>query len=181
VPNVFFVTQGKTYWFEERDGYIWAPKVLCGDRVYWRNVELVKAGDVIIHFAGSLNSGINAISQAKTNYYNSPITPELQEIAIRNEKSGVGFSYPNGRRVDCSYVILSNKMPIEDFHEVIIRFKRGAGKHSAFNKNGGVNQGYLYKLETPIARSMIKRAISLNPYLEKYEFITEILKILERN
>ena len=177
MPNVFFVTQGKTYWFECRDGYIWAPIPFRGDRVFWRNVELVKVGDVIIHFAGTINGGISAISQATTDCFISPITQELREIAKGTH--GVGFDYPNGRRVDCSYVPLQNKMPINTFSDVIRRFKRK--RNSAFNINCGVNQGYLYELEHPIAYAMIKKAVELNPYLKTFKFIVNVLNDLERN
>ena len=177
MPNVFFVTQGQAYWFENRDGYIWAPKVLRGDKIFWRNVELVKVGDVIIHHAGALNGGISAISQAMTDYYEAPIPQELQAVA-KSGIPGVGFWEPEGRRVDCEYVNLRNKMPIKYFKETILKFKRGPGEHSAFNKNGKVNQGYLYELEKPIAYAMIKEALNRNPYLKERQFIVDILKIL---
>ena len=190
MANVFFVTQGQTFDFECRDGYIWAPNPLSpelriflskgkGDKVFWQNVELVKVDDVIIHHAGAINGGISAISRAITDCYSAPITDEL--FAISNMGiPGVGLWPPDGgRRVDCEYVELKKKMPIETFHDVIRRFKRE--KYSAFNRNCGVNQGYLYELEGPIAYSMIREAINLNPYLSGYEFITNILKTLGRN
>ena len=121
MPNVFFVTQGQTYSFERRDGYIWAPNPSSSelkeffvkdmpDKVFWRNVELVKAKDVIIHYAGAKNGGISAISQATTDCYKSPITEELFMISNMGIP-GVGVWPPEGgRRVDCSYVELQNKM-----------------------------------------------------------------------
>ncbi len=180
MSKVFFVTQGQAYWFENRDGYIWAPISLHGDKFFWQNVELVKVGDVIIHYAGAINGGISAISQATTNCYEAPIPPELRSVTEAG-LPGVGFWKPEGRRVDCDYVNLRKKMPIKIFKESILKFKRGPGEYSAFNKNGGVCQGYLYELEEPIAYSMIKEAVKLNPYLIGHEFITDILKTLGRN
>ena len=179
MPAIFFVTQGQAYWFENRDGYIWAPNPseTVQDRFFWRNVESVKVGDVIIHYAGALNGGISAISQATTNCFDSPITEDLRAVA-KAGLPGVADWVPTGRRVNCRYVNLQNKMSIKEFKSDILRFKRD--RYCAFNKNGGVCQGYLYELEEPIARKFIKRAIELNPYLKEHEFITDMLKFLER-
>ena len=183
MPAVFFVTQGQAYWFENRDGYIWAPNPQKDvpyrkDPFFWRNVELVKAGDVMIHYAGALNGGISAVSQATTDCFDSPITEDLRAVA-KAGLNGVAEWVPEGRRVNCHYVNLQKKMTIKEFKSDILRFKRD--KYSAFNKNGGVCQGYLYELEEPIARIFIEKAIKLNPYLKEYDFIVNILKILERN
>ena len=177
MPNVFFVTQGQAYEFESRDRYIWAPitSKASANRFYWRNVELVKKDDVIIHHAGAVNGGISAISQATTDFYYDSIPKELRHVA--EEKIGtVGAWEDEGRRVDCDYVFLRNKMPIKIFKETILKFKDY--KFSAFNRNGGVNQGYLYELEEPIAYAMIKEAVNLNPYLKERQFIVDILKTL---
>lgn len=199
MPAVFFVTQGQTYWFERRDGYIWAPNPLSpelqkllkdfsiraiGDKVFWRNVELVKTGDVIIHHAGKINGGISAISQAITDYYQAPITEELFAIS-RIGIPGVGVWPPEGgRRVDCRYVELVNKMPINFFKRDILELKNPKYseyhvKNSAFNAKGNVNQGYLYELEKPLAYIFIEEAVKRNPALQKQEFIMEILSDLK--
>ncbi len=195
MPNVFFVTQGQTYSFECRDGYIWAPNPSnaelkkffvksISDKVFWRNVELVKAGDVIIHYAGVLNGGISAISQATTNCYKSPITEELFMIANMGIP-GVGVWPPEGgRRVDCNYVELQNKMQIKIFKNDILELKNSKYSqyhvgNSAFNVKGGVNQGYLYELEKPLAYIFIEEAIKNNSYLKNYEFISEIFSNLK--
>ncbi len=187
MPNVFFVTQGQAYWFEERDGYIWAPNPegaipYHSDRIFWWNVEQVKSGDVIIHYAGKDKGDISAISRATTDYYDSPITTELKKVSEAGIP-GVADWPHKGRRVDCAYVSLRNKMPIKIFKNIILEYKRGKGGHSAFNKNGGVCQGYLYELEKPIAYAMIKEAVNENPYLQEHQFIIDILKTLclERN
>lgn len=182
MPNVFFVTQGQAYEFESRDRYIWAPNPegatpYHADRKFWSNVELVRAGDIIIHFAGKNNGGIRAISQAIKDYYDSPITPELKVVSDAGIH-GVADWPHDGRRVDCNYVFLRTSMPIKNFKETILNYKRGRGQHSAFNKNGGVNQGYLYELEGPIAYAMIKEAVRLNPYLKEHQFIVDSLKTL---
>lgn len=95
---------------------------------------------------------------------------------LKKKIGTVGAWEDEGRRVDCDYVFLRNKMPIKIFKETILKFKDY--KFSAFNKNGGVNQGYLYELEEPIAYAMIKEAVNLNPYLKERQFIVDILKTL---
>ena len=200
MANVFFVTQGQTYWFERRDGYIWAPNPLSpelrefwrknpdagskSDRIFWSNVELVKTGDIIIHYAGKKNGGINAISRATTDYYPAPITEELFAIANMGIP-GVGLWPPDGgRRVDCEYVELRNKMPIKNFKRDILELRLPKYRdyhvaNSAFNRLGNVNQGYLYELERPLAYIFIKEAINLNLDLKDYAFITKIFSDLK--
>ena len=176
---IFFVTQGQAYDFEARDGYIWAPCPSSKNQVnrfFWENVALVKAGDIIIHYAGSIKGGISAISQALTDAYNSPITSDLIQITKKKIK-GVADWGSDGKRVDCNYITLKNKIPIKIFKNDILKFK--SERYSAFNKNGGVCQGYLYELEKPLAARFTKKAVELNPYLSNYNFIMGTLKILK--
>lgn len=187
MPNVFFVTQGQTYWFERRDGYIWAPQHSVNSKdvhspyppkFFWENLKLIKTGDVIIHFAGSLNGGIRAISEAVTDCFESRITFELDQIAMAGIK-GVGEWADKGWRVDCKYVDLENSLSIKLFRDDILKYKRPWGNRSAFNKNGGVCQGYLYELEEKVAYKFIEKAIKLNPYLEENSFIMNFFESLK--
>lgn len=192
MANLFFVTQGQAYNIESipHNGYIWAPRysqradnpeVPYPPKFYWENLTLVKKGDIIIHHAGSLNGGIADISIAETDCYTANIPPELKNISNANIP-GVGTWIDEGWRVDCDYVHLKNRMPIEKFKSVILKYRRNyPGARSAFNKNGGVCQGYLYELEEMIGYHIIKSAVQLNPNIINLEFIVSTLKNIGRN
>lgn len=132
-----------------------------------------------------MNGGISAISQAITDCYPARITEDLFRIANMGIP-GVGVWPPEGgRRVDCEYVELRNRMSIKKFKQDILelkdfKYRAYHVKNSAFNVKGGVNQGYLYELEKPLAYIFIDEAIKNNPYLKNYEFITKIFSDLKQ-
>ena len=118
------------------------------------------------------------------NVFIGPITEELFAIANMGIP-GVGLWPPDGgRRVDCEYVELRNKMPIKNFKRDILELRLPKYRdyhvaNSAFNRLGNVNQGYLYELERPLAYIFIKEAINLNLDLKDYAFITKIFSDLK--
>ena len=187
MPNVFFVTQGQTYWFERRDGYIWAPQHSVNKKdiynpyppkFFWKNLKLVKTGDIIIHYAGVSNGGIKAISQAISDCFEDKITVELDQIAKAGIK-GVGEWADDGWRVNCEYIDLQSSLYMTSFKGIIDNYKRP--RYSAFNKNCEVCQGYLYELEEPIAYKFIEMAIIFNPYLKEHSFIVNLFESLKNS
>ena len=167
--NVFFAAQGSTYEIERDGGFLWAPqKNRGGDPMfYWENLTHVEAGNIILHYArGNFRAISEVHAQLTDNGWqgwseeNMPKElPDSQDIA--------------GWIVKCEYTEFIKPLPIEDFTEIILKFK--SDKHSGFDKNGNVNSGYLYHLEDEIADAVIRKALGNQPDLSKLDYLVEYL------
>lgn len=168
--NVFFAAQGNAYEIERDGGFIWAPQRNRNGgppMFYWETLTQVEAGNIIVHYARNNFRAISEVHAQLTNngwqgWSESPMPKELpdaQEIA--------------GWLVKCEYVEFKNPLPLEDFRALILD-SRGE-KHSAFDKNGDVNSGYLYHLEEKIADAIIRKALGNQPELGKLDYLVEYL------
>lgn len=132
-PNIWFVTQGATYSPEKGMKFLWAPTRGADNRsrFYWENLTKVKKGDFIFNYSG----GLIGVSVALTDGYafeNLEITSEWQK---------------DGYRVDIELYKLNEPIKGEVFKShknEILRLLKTV-KNKPFNKEGGVNQGYLYE------------------------------------
>lgn len=126
--NTWWVNQGKTY-SEERDaGIVWAP-VLQKNQIAASHHSVLaemKIGDVVVHYS---KGAVRAIGQVIA----ESLSKKNPFVRIDNEWE------TNGREVGVKYFEISNPIPLT----TIKRIPLGEGP---FNKNGGVTQGYMYRL-----------------------------------
>jgi MoxR-like ATPase len=141
VPGFWWVNQGSTYDQARKIGFIWAPKKgeSGARRFHWENVSRVRAGDFIFHYA---NGALRAISKAKSDGY------EAKKLLGGSEWSDDGW------RVDADYCILAKPVRIEELGAKLAALHVEKGP---VNKQGGVNQGYLFELSASAASFLIER------------------------
>jgi hypothetical protein len=126
--TTWWVNQGKTY-SEERDaGIVWAP-VLQKNQIaasHHSALAEMKIGDLVVHYS---KGAVRAIGQVTT----ESLSKKNPFVRIDNEWE------TDGREVGVKYFELSNPVPLTS----IKRIPLGEGP---FNRNGGVTQGYMYRL-----------------------------------
>lgn len=160
----FLVFQGSTFGKEYKGRYIWAPCFnKAGQRMHhWDRLLDVRAGDVILH---SSDGFISAISVAKNRCYDCEQPAELRTEALWERK---------GRRVDCDYVLINNPILLSDYKSQII--EKSSAKYSPFNCNGTGNQGYLFELNTDLAKLFVEESIKANRSLAAVDFIKKFIE-----
>ena len=166
--QTFFIAQGKTYELQKNGGFIWSPSKLTTGlpRFYFENIIHFEIGDIVLHYS---KEHFRAISKVE------PIVPDKAYIPL---PMPAGFSrekwYNEGYIAKCNYIEFEKPLPITYFHEVIMKYR--ASKYSAFDRDGKVCQGYLYRLEKEIADAVIKEAVEIQPELFKLNFISNYLQ-----
>jgi Cdc6-like AAA superfamily ATPase len=147
-PTYWWVNQGSSWKAESEGNYIFAPLTdgRGGQLGHWKSVGDVKPGDIILHYA----SGLFAISQ-------------VQKSAVEQVRPGVAEKGKMGRYVETEYTLLDPLVPLEKIPQQI-RIKESG----PFNVNGGVKQGYLFKL-SPHFVAKIKHLLpsGVGPYPER--------------
>ena len=150
----FWVNQNKTYNIESQFEFLWAPifNKRNHKEFHWENMLNVRKGDIIFHYS---NGKICNISIAKGECYNCNLPNEMRDFSDEWEKEG--------RRLDSKYYTLSIPMCIKDdaYINDIVRLNKTL-KHSPFNKNGGVNQGYLFQLNEELAKYLLDKIGEIN-------------------
>ena len=168
--NVFFAAQGNSYEIERDGGFLWAPQRNRNGGApmfYWETLKEVEAGNIILHYArGNFRAISEVHAQLASNgwqgWSETPMPKELpdaQDIA--------------GWLVKCEYVEFKTPMTVDSFRDLILANR--SEKHSAFDKNGDVNSGYLYHLEDKIAEAVIRKALGNQPELSKLDYLVEYL------
>jgi len=129
--NFWWVNQGKTYDAAKAGGFIWAPKKdkLGETRHDWENVSRVSPGDLVFNYARQLR----AISIVKSASYDS------DRGALQEDWGKEGW------RADIAYHELTVPIPIEILGPKLRELHL---EKSPIHRGGGVNQGYLYKLNS---------------------------------
>lgn len=167
--KVFFAAQGATYEIERAGGFLWAPqKNKSGEPMfYWENLKDVEGGNIILHYA---RGNFRAISEV-----HAQLTDDgWQGWSVAEMPKELPDYHPvDGWLVKCEYVEFKAPMPLENFHDVIMKFR--SEKHSGFDKTGAVNRGYLYHLEEGIADAVLRRALGNQPDLSKLDYLVEYL------
>lgn len=169
--DVFFAAQGTTYEIERDGGYLWAPQRNRNDgppMFYWETLTHVSAGNIILHYA---RGNFRAISEVHAQLVDGKGWQGWSEAVMPKELPD--SQNINGWLVNCEYVEFETPLPIETFREVILENK--SDKHSAFDKTGAVNKGYLYHLEDKIADAVIRKALGNQPDLGKLDYLVEYL------
>ena len=132
--EVWWVNQGQTYEQERTGGFVWAPQRTDRGAVlgHWLNVSKLAKGDVVVHYA---NGQIRAIGSVTTDAVEAQKPTEL------------GDSWgSDGYQAIIKYFDLANPIRLSEIPEAVRTAEAGA-----FNRNGGVNQGYLFPVSADFA------------------------------
>lgn len=168
--NVFLVSQGANYEIEKAEGLIWAPqKTKTGSTMfYWEVLKLIKPGDILFH---SVQGSIVAISEVmaqlgEEGWQGYTVAPMPETFN--------NYQEIDGWLVKCEYKELDDYLPLGLYRDFIIQHK--TLKHSAFDKNGDINNGYCYVLEPEIAEFLMQEMINQHPYLRSIDYLNNYLK-----
>ncbi|MFW6015914.1 MAG: McrB family protein, partial [bacterium] len=131
-PNIWWVNQGQTLSSEQEEGVLWAPisNKNGSSEYHWETMTEVKAGDIILHYA---NGALRYVSR-------------VVESAIQAQKPE-SIRDPNenwerqGRLLKTEYYKLEPAIDLNIFNDEIVEL---GIKKGPINKNGRVNQGYLF-------------------------------------
>ena len=168
--KVFLVSQGANYETEKAGGFIWAPQKTKNDgapRFYWETLKEINAGDILLHcLQGNIVAVSEVMAQLTDEGWQGHSTAPLPENCTSRQEGDGWF-------VKCEYVELNEWLPLGILREIILKYKRD--KHSAFDKNGDINAGYCYLLETEIANSIIEEMFHQQPELRKLDYLTTFL------
>lgn len=145
----FWVNQNKTYNIESKFEFLWAPIFNKCNRkeFHWENMLNIMEGDIIFHY---FNGKICNISIAKCACYDCNLPNEMHDFSNEWEKKG--------RRVDSKYHTLNKPLYIKDgaYTDDILKLNKTLS-HSPFNKNGKINQGYLFQLNEDLAKYLLDK------------------------
>lgn len=141
--KIYIVYRGDSY-TEATSSYIWAPKQDASGSCphHWERMTEVEPGDIILQYKDGY---IKAVSAAAARCYD-----EDRDILTDTNENWNN----EGRRIDLNTTILDEPIRVSDFQNIIIKYRKE--KYSAFNKNGGANQGYLYELEPELSELFMK-------------------------
>jgi MoxR-like ATPase len=137
--TTWWVNQGTTY-AEARDaGHVWAPLLQKNGHAASHHSVLaeLQIGDSVIHYS---NGAVRALGLVTSR-------AEVKPRPVHHpEKEWEG----EGRQVSVRYFELSNPIPLSS----IKRIPAGEGP---FNRNGSINQGYMYRLPEHWAKDFYKQ------------------------
>lgn len=127
-PTTWWVNQGTTYSDARDSGHVWAPLLQKNGHAASHHSVLaeMQIGDVVIHYS---NVAVRAIGLVTSR---AEVKPRPTH---HPEKEWEG----DGRQVSVRYFELANPIPLS----AIKRIPAGEGP---FNRNGSINQGYMYRL-----------------------------------
>lgn len=159
----FYVFHGSAYEHESRGGYIWAP--MCGKNGqkihHWDRLLDVRAGDIILHgYAGN----IQAVGTAKGECY-----PCEQPAELLSD----GLAAQEGRRIDCDYNEIELPLKTSAFSDDIIRLCNV--KYSPFDRDGNGNRGYMFEINTELARIFLRGSAEHNSKLNDIDYVRDLL------
>ena len=136
VRNYWWVNQGTTY-EEARDlGHVWAPLVQKNGipASHHSILKDLKIGDVVIHYARGF---IRALGEVQSE-------AAIMRRPVKHSKKDWG---DDGRQVEVTYFEIERPIQIDEIKEIPVGY-------GPFNRNGGVNQGYMYSISQEWADSL---------------------------
>jgi hypothetical protein len=146
LPNFWWVNQGGSY------NTAMGKKFLQCSNIeempfHWESFRKVKKGDIFFNYA---YKKIQGVSIAESDCY--------EEVDNKNEyKDKYGNLVRDVLRIDTKHFEFENKIELSEIKKNIDEFSRLLGeKFSPFNKNGEINQGYLYKINYDAAKLIRK-------------------------
>ena len=143
----WWVNQGSTNQAEVEGGYLWAPILSKGGRefAHHRSMADLQVGDTVFHY---WDYRIRAVSIITKMAVNSPIPKELDNQGWQTA----------GRQARVQIDELDEPVSLQD-----IPLDWRVGKGGPFNRNGSVNQGYLF----PVSEEFVARLSGRFPQLVK--------------
>ncbi|MDX8337869.1 hypothetical protein SLH46_01660 [Draconibacterium sp. IB214405] len=166
LPSLWFVCQGSTFTKDQGKKFLWAPKLDKDGkrRFHWENMKYVKKGDIIFNYS----KGIKGISIAKNDSY------ESENIYEQSQWGREGY------RIDIALYELER---VIDISELAIRKNAFDNALSSiekkpFNRNGGVNQGYLFEFTIEAAK-LIQDIYGGTFNIPEVDKIIETVKIIK--
>ena len=155
VRKYWWVNQGKTYEQETRGGYLWAPVESGGRQLsHHRNMASLQVGDTVFHYWKKRIRAVSSVAQAAV------------AASIPAELASEGWQ-PDGRLARVNVRRLGNDVTLD-----VIPKNWRVNEGIAFNRNGGVNQGYLF----PLSEGFADRLFGRFPQLAEGESIDASLE-----
>ncbi len=154
--SYFTVFQNKNFEEERKNGYIWAPEKGKDERNVpsWSLLKEVKEGDTIF----TINRGqIVSVNKALGSYNSKSKAISIDNRIIgdcNNQQNSKNCICIKGFEVKLTYKELNNPIRIKDIFENVNKML--PKEHSPFNKNGGGNQGYLFRLTDQLGNYLIE-------------------------
>lgn len=138
-PLFWWVNQGGSYEYEKSGNYIFAPleDARGGQPSHWSNLNRVKLGDIIFHYAKGVLRALSKVS----------------EVAVESDRPAGPKRGEKGLLVQTEYSELS-PLPLAS-----ISMSLRINEKGPFDKNGDVNQGYLF----PLSMNFVSK---LKPFLQ---------------
>ncbi|CAB4712170.1 MAG: EVE domain-containing protein [Actinobacteria bacterium] len=144
-PSVWWVNQGQTYTAEHNGGFIWAP--LHSKKgvplTHHTAVSLLHPNDIVIHYAKSQIRALGRVLASPT-------------VATRPDSLPADPWSKDGHRADIEYFDLAEPIPLQSLTDR----PRGTGP---FDRNGAINQGYLYSIPADWAEQLRTRFLDRWP------------------
>lgn len=164
----YLVIQGLHSKDEFESGFLWAPYLDKGGNPEhsWDRMTEIRKGDLIFHY---YDGKIRAVSAASSVCFDS-VRPASYDASESAEK---------GRKLKCSTSPLDTPLVVSDYRDEIVKYKKD--KYSAFNKDGSLNQGYVYELEPEIAALFRSEIRKLNTSSKKLKELLSQKETAEEN
>ena len=146
-PSFWWVNQKLTYTKERDGGFLWAPMVNKAGRpeYHWENMEEVREGDVVLHYR---NGSLVAVSHVSASA--QPAANPLDNRSWGDE----------GRLVKTEYQELNEPIAL-----AAIDGNSRKRPGSAFNSDGTVRMGYLFRLDEDFVHDLAQRFPELAAHL----------------
>ena len=164
-PNKYFVIYSNNSKDAYLNGCLRAPYYNKLGRIvpYWDTLSELKPGDILFHYQ---YPSIRAVSIVSSSCYDVPIS----DLHGETEEWG-----DVRRQVEFIPFVLDESIKIDDYKDEIIKYKRDKNMNSAFNKNGGVVEGYVHELEPELSRLFEEAAGLLAPLENKHNEAPKVL------
>jgi len=170
--NSFIVMQGGTYREEKTLGIIWSPQYDISGKVphSWLRMKDVQRGDRIFHYVKGLIVAISIVQE--------DCKEGRKPLSMKNH----GNWNDDGYIVSLEYRELEVPLSIRDYFDKIAPLL--PLKYSAFQEDGGGNQGYLYPCNEELSIKLLECISMLNIYSpsdEQLEFSIDDVRRTEQN
>lgn len=147
MPSFWWVNQGQTGDVEQRSKFIWAPQKNVNGQSFhhWRNVGLVKSGDVILHYTDGFLTHVGcAIADSyESSRPNERGMEKWDALGWRCDLELIGISPPVSRNAAAKII------------------KKRERDYSPITNLGTVNQGYLFKLQIEDVAEILHEHVDL--------------------